>query len=230
MLWILHKSKAEEEVGLKAFAIPYTKADGLPSDFGHVPYFAVIKVRNVPIKAGVTESDVKEAVEAADPQLKVRSVYFDDRPKEAMLNRRTALVRLQPLRPNAQAVCKQVNISLNSQAISSTNHSHSLQCHRARDSKDQFVSNQSISTCYLWYNPLQLWKGSTNAKGLRPLPSSTDLERTAFFEECVHQREDIRPVLLMGFLLSSGSTTREWLKVGREQEHREQGEPGYWRV
>ena len=53
----------------------------------------------MPIKAGVTEADVKEAIERADHNLKVRSVYFDERPKEAMINRRTAFVRLKALRP-----------------------------------------------------------------------------------------------------------------------------------
>ena len=59
-------------------------------------------MRNVPIKAGVTEIDVRVAVESAGLGLKVRSVVFDDRPRETMLNRRTAFVRLQPLRPKAK--------------------------------------------------------------------------------------------------------------------------------
>lgn len=59
----------------------------------------ILQVRNIPIKAGVTEIDVKVALETAGIGLKLRSVYFDERSRETMLNRRTAFVRLEPLNP-----------------------------------------------------------------------------------------------------------------------------------
>lgn len=54
-----------------------------------------MQVRNIPISEDIQEGDVKALIESV-PDLKVRSVVFDERQNERMLGRRSALIRLQP--------------------------------------------------------------------------------------------------------------------------------------